>query len=578
MQHLVKIRGRWHYRRRIPADLQRHFPCAELRRNLRTSRVSSAETLAAAWHVKSEKLFTILRLNMLTDSQIETLVANYLRELLGRIEDRRNAKPKAEYAAWSQFRTRDGQHGRSNALASIAEIYRQFLVSGAIVDDVWLQEAAVGALADAGLTAAKGTADYNKLLRELVKGLLVFWEVEAQRSAGRYDSDAERQLVSRLQQAQKAEQHAQAQAAQILTQAIAPPQPDTPTLAEVIGLWEQDMRRRRKSDTSIFKYMTQLQLVRDLLGPERPISSITRLELDRLHDQLARIPARWKTSPFRQYTLDQILRDVEVPDEKRLSMATRNFYIQRVEELFRFAARNQWTPPGLGDRLQIPLTEEEKRESKRKPYTEDEISIILESLPLQGRKDTAENWIIPIAIFTGARQGEICQLDVTDIREEGGIHFFDFQTLDEDGDFDKRKRIKNFGSRRKTPIHPMLVKLGFLDFVNKLKKRNKNELFVDARTSDGQKLFGQAFRKLRDAVVINWKKKDFHSFRRTFTDGLKQKEVEPHIYNAIIGHAPTNPLDRRYTEQLNLASQYRAMLSLEFKLDIDRLKRKFRKF
>lgn len=70
-------------------------------------------------------------------------------------------------------------------------------------------------------------------------------------------------------------------------------------------------------------------------------------------------------------------------------------------------------------------------------------------------------WVPLIALWTGMRADEICQLDKKAIYRDDGIWAFDLYTNDEGA------LVKNKFSRRRFPINPKLVELGLLDLHTK---------------------------------------------------------------------------------------------------------------
>jgi len=67
-------------------------------------------------------------------------------------------------------------------------------------------------------------------------------------------------------------------------------------------------------------------------------------------------------------------------------------------------------------------------------------------------------------LFSGARPNEIAQLLVTDLkRTPKGTWYLDLD--DEDG-----KALKTETSRRRVPLHPELIRLGFVAFVEERRK------------------------------------------------------------------------------------------------------------
>lgn len=82
--------------------------------------------------------------------------------------------------------------------------------------------------------------------------------------------------------------------------------------------------------------------------------------------------------------------------------------------------------------------------------------------------DCAKFWTPLIALLSGARLGEIIQLELDDIKHEDGVWFFDITT--ESSSKDSGKELKTKGSRRRVPIHSALVKIGLLDYVDQRRK------------------------------------------------------------------------------------------------------------
>ena len=72
-------------------------------------------------------------------------------------------------------------------------------------------------------------------------------------------------------------------------------------------------------------------------------------------------------------------------------------------------------------------------------------------------------------ILTGARPNEICQLHTADLKQtKAGTLYLDLiETEDDDG-----KSFKTWTSRRRVPLHPELVKIGFLAFVEVRRKKH----------------------------------------------------------------------------------------------------------
>jgi len=160
-------------------------------------------------------------------------------------------------------------------------------------------------------------------------------------------------------------------------------------------------------------------------------------------------------------------------------------------------------------------------------------------------------WTPLIGVFSGLRLGEITSLYLSNIREIGGNHRnkrWCFDILEEPNRPDKH--LKTLSSRRIVPIHETLLKLGLIEFIELLKKKdpNRERLFQELPYREGNynqnvsRFFN--YRYLPN-LGLKTDKKNFHSFRHTVSDHLKQKGIEPHFINELLGHSSGNiDLDR----------------------------------
>ena len=91
-----------------------------------------------------------------------------------------------------------------------------------------------------------------------------------------------------------------------------------------------------------------------------------------------------------------------------------------------------------------------------------------------------------MALYTGGRINELCQLYLSDIRvSESGVAYLDFnldtpdKVMDDETETDKSLKTPN--AQRQMPIHPELIKLGFLKYVEALKVDGRERLFPELK-------------------------------------------------------------------------------------------------
>ncbi|WCE28799.1 tyrosine-type recombinase/integrase [Vibrio sp. SCSIO 43137] len=165
-------------------------------------------------------------------------------------------------------------------------------------------------------------------------------------------------------------------------------------------------------------------------------------------------------------------------------------------------------------------------------------------------KDEEFKWISRIQPLSGMRPSEVCQLRVTDIRREDGIHYF---SINDSAD---GKTVKNLNSIRKVPIHNHLIEMGFLGYVKMVKAKGNTQLFsyIPANQfDDWSKSFCSQMGKFQTAIGMKPKQRPTaYGFRHTFIDELKQQDVPEHVTAQIVGHGNNSMTYGRYGKRLSL--------------------------
>ena len=171
-------------------------------------------------------------------------------------------------------------------------------------------------------------------------------------------------------------------------------------------------------------------------------------------------------------------------------------------------------------------------------------------------------WTPLIGLFSGLRLGEITSLYLDNIKEISGNHRekrWCFDILEEPDRPDKH--LKTLSSRRIVPIHNTLLDLGFVEFIELLKKKDptRERLFQELKISEGSynKNVSTFFNtRYLPSLGLKTNKKNFHSFRHTVSDHLKQKGIEPHFVNELLGHSTGNIDLERYGKGYNPSILY----------------------
>jgi len=129
---------------------------------------------------------------------------------------------------------------------------------------------------------------------------------------------------------------------------------------------------------------------------------------------------------------------------------------------------------------QAKFVELEDGEEKRLPFEEEELAAIFRDLIIVDSTGIGEEtlfWMVLLAPFTGCRLEEIGTLRPHNIRSEQGIWFIaierDRAQLRADQD-QKEKSLKSSNADRDIPLHPVLLRSGFMTYVKRANQKVRN--------------------------------------------------------------------------------------------------------
>lgn len=198
----------------------------------------------------------------------------------------------------------------------------------------------------------------------------------------------------------------------------------------------------------------------------------------------------------------------------------------------------------------------EEEQSEREPFDSRDLQTIFDAplftehkLPV-GAKGDAGVWLPLLALFAGARQAEYAGLRVSDIREdeETGVLLM---WITKAG-----RRLKTKPSQRVVPVHPQLVTLGFLTYVE-ARRKDGEKAWLFPTVAPDQKGSLSAWSKwwgryLRNHVGINDPNKVYHSFRHGFQDALRRTTPDEELRDALTGRSSGKSVGRTYGAKVML--------------------------
>lgn len=173
---------------------------------------------------------------------------------------------------------------------------------------------------------------------------------------------------------------------------------------------------------------------------------------------------------------------------------------------------------------------------------------------------TSWYWLPLLGLWTGARLNELCQLTVNDVENEGEIPFLRIREGDE------TQRTKGH-KHRLVPIHPELVRLGFLSYVLLHRDKGSVRLFPNLKL-DSQGYYSDRpskdFANYINKLEIKTSKTSFHSFRHNFKDACRHAGVSRDTNDVLLGHALPGMSGRYGDGKIPLPIMYEAICQIEY--------------
>lgn len=305
---------------------------------------------------------------------------------------------------------------------------------------------------------------------------------------------------------------------------------DGPTLATLSKLYiEEGKRGGTWREVSTHEVERSLRDLFELMG-DMHVEAFDVQQARLLKDRLSRCPQYFGLRPeYEGKTLKQVVESGAI--YKTITAVTVNNRLRKLSAFMNWCKSNGYVAdnPLVGLKVMTGSAKEARLSFEQHDLT---TLLNLDALKTEARKYQWRYWLPLLGRFTGARLEELCQLHVADFITLQGI---DCIRID---DGHESQKLKNSSSRRTLPIHPALIQLGLLDYVNALRTKNSDRLFPELEPVRGK--LGHApskwFSRYRTKMGICDPKKTFHSFRHTMIDDLRDANVQDSLIKRIAGH------------------------------------------
>jgi len=317
--------------------------------------------------------------------------------------------------------------------------------------------------------------------------------------------------------------------------------PEGETLRAAHEGWK---KARRRPDNTLREFAYAIDRFNELHG-DMAVAKITRKHVREFREALQAMPVR-RSGKLRNATLPELRECSKAnPGAKQVSAATVNKVLGGVQAVVLWARDNgiipdelPWADPFANMRLA-------EQAPSREPWQLQELQLLFSSpvftqcaRPAAGRGEAA-HWLPLLSLFTGARLGELAPLTAADVTTDQAIGISTIRIAE---DLEQGRRLKTLGSRRVVPIHPELIRIGFLQFVEQIRQDSGSEARLFPLMKPGPKGgLGEAWSKwfgryIRGLGITN-RASVFHSFRHSFKDALRAAGVSEDVNDALTGHS-----------------------------------------
>lgn len=324
------------------------------------------------------------------------------------------------------------------------------------------------------------------------------------------------------------------------------------TLDELIERFEREPKRENVKQKTRDEFRLVYSMLRDVVGGTTPLRSITREKIKGIPELYRHLPAH-SSRLYPGKSLKEAAELAKGQGKRPMERATLNKRMTLLSAVFRYAVREQLMPSSPADGLTLPA---QKGEDGKKSFTVEQLSRIFQGPVFKTfasdvdarfvpnhRLRPHEFWTPLAALFQGFRMEEFLQLRPDDVYEQGNVACIRIRE-------GEGQSLKTDASRRVVPLHPFLKKLGFLRFVEAVRKAGLPELFPEAKRGhygNRSHNYSKCFNRYLAAIGVKaGRDQVFHSFRHTFVDGLRVAGIPEDVRRRLGGWKDKTSLEESY--------------------------------
>jgi integrase len=307
------------------------------------------------------------------------------------------------------------------------------------------------------------------------------------------------------------------------------------------------------------KYGLLFKVLEEVLGADLHVSSIRRDHCVQVLSFLQNMPPN-ATKRFPKLSLREARAKAEREGLRGMAPNTVGSYMQNLTAILNWAEAGGWacqvSTKGLV-RSREPLVQ-------RRGFEPGELKRVFADLVGCRGSQPTRFWVPALALFTGARAGEICQLRREDVVKVGEVHCLNLTVFDAKGRRVVGKRLKTASSERYVPLHPELLAADFLQVVEG--HRTDGRLFPDlppGPSGNHSHAISSWFGRYLDGIGLRDPSLVFHSFRHGFRDACRDADIAEETAMALGGWTGINQATK-YGDRGRVPNLHRAIMKIAY--------------
>lgn len=544
MRHLSKHRDRYYYKRKLPKTTK------NLVISLQTDNKSEANFITAIINARINPIFKDITLNFEEELElIQTTVKEYVQEA------------KEEYGYYSQKREQNykyttkkgsvrlGSHPKAISKAIVAltdilhspdkvEAYKQIVTSSNMID---IFSNTYHSLSD---------KNQDRMIDEVIKGEIELLYYDKERNEQRVKSPLNTPTYLDTSLSNKINMY---------NSPYSPPLQQDPKQIKYYSKTARELLTEYIDKLKIKepqRVQRSIDMLLDIVDKEYLID-YTHEDMDKFFEYVLDLPDR--NSNRKLFNENSFKKVIEIAREKKIKALEESTLYSKVIQINKFldevVDREYLDKNRLKNKGNLSAKTDDK---KRKEYYDTQLNTLFNeskqyTIEFQENleKTPSRIWIPLILLYQGCRVNEIAQLYLNQVIERDGYHFFKIKIEHDD------QQLKNPTSKRTIPIHPKLIDLGILKFIDKQRKEGHTRVFPELYHTK-EKGYGQAYSKVYNEDKKEWLDEetlkrlankeillDLHSFRHNFSGSLKGL-IEDGILDYLSGHKNSSQSQSRY--------------------------------